>query len=236
MESDVARLPAPDRLWAWLETNKKPALVTTAVAAVAGLIIWFSLWRRGEQQVVAGDALSQVAAAQMEGTSARPDAVDAYLKVAQAYPGTGAGAQALLLAATICFTDTNYDKALEHFERFTREYQGSPLMGQALFGIASCFDTQGKIDQASAAYQKVIAASPNGNVVPDAKMALARLYEAQNKPEKARSLYEEIERSAPFTSLGNEAGMRLEELIAKNPSLAPPPPPPTKAPFQLEQK
>jgi hypothetical protein len=67
-------------------------------------------------------------------------------------------------------------------------------------------------------------------------MALARLYEAQNKPEKARSLYEDVERSAPFSSLGSEAGARLEELTARNPSLAPPPPPPTKAPFQLEQK
>jgi TolA-binding protein len=236
MESDVAHLPVSDRLWAWFEANKKPALATTSVAVVAGLIIWFSVWRHGEQQADAGDALSQALAAQMENPGTRPDSADAFLKVAQTYRGTGAGAQALLLAASAFYTDNNYDKAREQFERFVREYQGSPLMGQALFGMGCCLDAQGKSDQAIAAYQKVIAAAPNENVVPQAKMALASLYEAQNKPDKARSLYEDVERSAPFTSLGNEAGMRLEELIARTPSLAPPPPPPTNAPFQLDLK
>ena len=65
--------------------------------------------------------------------------------------------------------------------------------------------------------------------IPQAKFALARLYEAQNKPELARDLYQDVERAAPLSTLGNEAGVRMEELIAKNPSLAPAPalPPPS---------
>ena len=53
-------------------------------------------------------------------------------------------------------------------------------------------------------------------------LRLACLYEAQNKPELARNLFEEVERNNPYGSLGSEAGMRLEELKLKYPSLAMP--------------
>jgi hypothetical protein len=92
-----------------------------------------------------------------------------------------------------------------------------------------------------AAYKDLIARHPNEIVIPQAKFNLASLYEAQNKPEMARELYEQVERGAPFTSFGNEAGVRMEELIAKHPNLAPPPPAPiavapTNAPVILPKK
>ena len=63
-------------------------------------------------------------------------------------------------------------------------------------------------------------------MLPQARFALARLYEAQNKPELARNLFEEVERNNPYGSLGSEAGMRLEELKIKYPSLVVPAAPP----------
>ena len=102
-------------------------------------------------------------------------------------------------------------------------------MGQAQFGIASCLDAQGKTDQAATAYKDLITRHPNENFVPQAKFALARIYEAQNKLEQARDSYQDVERSAPFTSIGNEAGVRLEELISKYPMLEPAPPPPSSS-------
>src|SRR5262249_18885356 len=100
---------------------------------------------------------------------------------------------------------------------------------EALLGIASCLDAQGKSDQALTAYKDLVTRHPNETFVPQAKFALARLYEAQGKVEMSRDLYQDIERAAPFTSLGNEAGVRLEELIAQNPKLAPAPAPPTES-------
>ena len=41
----------------------------------------------------------------------------------------------------------------------------------------------------------------------------------QNQPEQARNLFEEVERINPYGSLGSEAGMRVEELKIKYPSL-----------------
>jgi TolA-binding protein len=226
MESNVAQLPLADRLWDWFETYKKQVALATGILVVAGLVIWFILWQREQQQIDAGTALSQVEAGQLDGSSPRSAAADAYLKVAKNYPNSMTGARASLLAAGSLFAEGKYPEAQGQFERFVREYQGSPFMGEALLGIASCLDAEGKTEQAVNAYKDLVTRHPNESFIPQARFALARLYEAQNKPELARDLYQEIERVAPFTSLGNEAGVRLEELIAKYPKLAPAPPPP----------
>jgi TolA-binding protein len=237
MQSDVAELPLSHKLWAWFETNRKPALVGISVAAVAGLIVWFIIWQQQEKQIAAGAALSDIAANQMSGVTPRSDLVAAYLKVAGSYPGSSAGARALLLAAGNLFTENKFSEAQAQFEKFTREYHDSPYMGEALLGVAACQDAQGKPDSAISAYKNLIDRHPSDIAVPQAKFALARLYETQNKPELAKDLLQDIERANPFSSLGNEAGMRLEELLTKHPQLAPPPPAvPTNAPMKFQQK
>jgi TolA-binding protein len=236
MQSNVAQLPLHDKVWAWFEANKKQTIYATLIVAGVGLIVWFLIWQRDEKQVAAGNALSNVSASQLEIAGPRSSAADAYLKVASEYPKSIAGARALLMAAASFFTDGKYSDAQAQFERFTREYPGSPFTGQAMLGIAACFEAQGKTEQAIAAYKELVTRHPNEAVIPQAKFSLARLYEAQNKPEQARDLYEDVERAAPFTAFGNEAGVRMEELIAKYPNLAPAPSVPTNAPLQLQKK
>jgi len=237
MESDVAELPLSHKLWAWFETNRKPALVGISAVAAAGLITWVIIWQQQEKQIAAGDALSDVAAMQMSGATPRSELASAYLKVAGSYPNSSAGARALLLAAGSLFTENKFSEAQAQFEKFTREYHDSPFMGEALLGVAACQDAQGNTDSAITAYKNLIDRHPSDIVVPQAKLALARLYEAQNKPELSKDLLQDIERAYPFSSLGNDAGMRLEELIAKYPKLAPPPTPmPTNAPLNFQRK
>lgn len=226
MDANVAQLPLADRLWVWFDTYKRQLVIGAVAAALVALAIWFILWQREQKQIDAGTALSQVAAGQLDGAGVPSGAVDAYLAVAKNYPGSVSGARALLLAAGTLFTDGKYAEAQTQFERFIREYQGSPFMGEALLGVASCLQAQGKTDQAVTAYKDLVTRHPNESFMPMAKFSLARLYEQQNKPELARDLYQDVEHSAPFSSIGNEAGVRLEELIAKNPKLAPAPPPP----------
>src|SRR5206468_4481552 len=96
-------------------------------------------------------------------------------------------------------------------------------MGQALLGIAASWDAQGKTNEAVAAYKNLVDHHPGESVIPQAKFALARLYEAQGKLEQARIYFEELNRTEHYGSLGSEAGMRLEEMIAKNPGLVPKP-------------
>lgn len=225
MESNVAQLPLSDRLWDWFETYKRQVGLVAGILVLAGIIIWFIVWHRETRQLDAGAALSQVTARELQSASVRADP-EAFLKVARDYPNSMAGARALLLAAGSFFDQDKYSEAQAQFERFVREYQGNPLMGEALFGIASCLDAQGKTDQAATAYKDLITRHPNESFVAQAKFALARIYESQNKPEQARDYYQDVERAIPFTSLGNEAGVRMEELIAKNPQLRPAPPAP----------
>ncbi len=237
MDSNVAQLPLSHRLWAWFENNRKPALAGTVVVVVVGLVIWFVTWRRDETQIAAGNALSDVASSQIGNPAARPDAASAYLGIAASYPNSRAGTRALLLAAGSLFTEGKYSEAQAQFEKFTREYHESPYMGEALLGVAASLDAQNKTEAATTAYKDLIDHHPNEVVVPQAKFALARLYEAQNKPELARDLYQDVERALAFTALGNEAGMRLEELQAKYPKLAPVAPAPlTNAPFKVDKK
>lgn len=237
MQSNVAELPLTHKLWAWFETNRKPVLVGIGVVAVVALVIWVIVYQQQEKQVSAGAALSDVAAMQMSGATPRADVAAAYLKVAGNYPGSSAGARALLLAAGSLFVDNKFSDAQAQFEKFTREYHDSPFMGEALLGIAACLDAQGKTEAAIAAYKNLIDRHPSDIVVPQAKFSLARLYEASNQPELAKDLFQDVERANPYSSLGSDAGMRLEELIAKYPKLAPAPlPVMTNAPLKLPQK
>jgi TolA-binding protein len=223
MESQVAQLPLGERLWLWFDTYKRQLVIAVGLLAVVALVVWFIVWRQEQKQIDAGTALSQVTTSQLEGTSPKTEAAQAYLNVARQYPDSISGSRALLMAAGALFTENKYPEAQAQFERFTREYQGSPFMGEALLGVAACLDAEGKTEQAVNAYKDLVSRHSTEAFIPQAKFSLARLYESQNKPELARDLYQDVERTSPFTSLGNEAGVRMEELIAKNPKLAPAP-------------
>ncbi len=217
MESNVAQLPITDRIWAWFETNKKPAALVAGALVVVGLVIWFVVWRQEQKQIDAGNALSDVAVGR---GGPRSDTPEAYLRVASAYPESSAGAQAVLLAAGNLFVEGKYAEARTQFEKFIREYHDNPFIGQALLGVAACLEAEGKTEQALTAYKELVARHPKDSVIPQAKFALARLYELQGKPELARDLFEQVEHENPYSSIGSESGMRLEDLNAKYPKPA----------------
>jgi TolA-binding protein len=221
MESETAQLPLWQKAWAWFEANRNQAFLGAGALAVVGVIVAFFLYHRNEADIAASEALSNVALTPMTGAS-RGDTANAYLKVAATYPDSRAGARALLLAGGALFVEGKYPEAKAQFDRFKRDYSTSPYMGEALLGIASCLDAEGKTSEAAAAYKDLIDHHPVDQVLPQARFALGRLYEAQNKPELARNMFEEVERNNPYGSLGSEAGMRLEELKLKYPSLAAP--------------
>ncbi len=209
------------KMWAWVETNKKQATWGAAIVVMLGLVIWFFLWRHAEQEVRAGEALSEVFVPQMiAGGATRPETAQGFLKVAAAYPGYDAGVQAMLLAAGDLFTAGKYDEAKAQFERFVREHHRSPLETSALLGIAACLDAQHKPTEARTAYKSLVDQHPNDPVAFQAKFSLARLYAAQNMLEMARNYFEDVARNRG-SLLSSEAGLRLEELYQQHPELAP---------------
>jgi predicted negative regulator of RcsB-dependent stress response len=222
MDTSVPHLTTTDRLWSWYETNKQQAQLAILILVLLGIGVGYFLWHNSEKDVASGEALTTISLAQVgpSGT-ARAGSEDALLKVANDYPNSKAGARALLMAAGNLFVDGKYDQSKAQFEKFTHDYRESPFLGDALLGIAACLDAQNKQTEATAAYKSLVERHPSDTAVPQAKFALGRLYEAQNKPELARNMYEDVERAEPGTSVGSEAGMRVEELKRKFPSLAP---------------
>jgi Uncharacterized protein conserved in bacteria len=223
MRSDAAELPLAQRLLIWFEANKKMAIGGVIILCVAGFGIWYVSWQKEQKELNASTALSSISTPQLGVAGARSNAADAYLKIANQYPKSAAGARALLFAAGSLFIDGKFDEARAKFEQFNRENRESPLVGEAMLGIAACFDAQGKTNEAVTAYKAIVDRRGSENVGPQAKFALARYYEAQGKPELARPLFEEVAREQ-YSSLGSEAGIRLEELLVKHPNLITPPP------------
>lgn len=232
MESKVAELPLSHKALAWFEKNRKQALWGTAIIAAVALVAWFFLAQRAERQAQASRALSDVNLAQSGFGAPAQESPEPFLKVVSQYPNSEAAPRALLLAAGAYFSHGKYTEAEAQFQRFLRDYRDNSLVGQALLGVAACLEAQGKTEPAIAAYKDLVTRHPTDPVVPQAKFALGRLYEAQNKPELARDNFLQAEQESRFSSMGNEAGMRYEEIIQKYPNLAPPPTP-APAPFSL---
>ena len=220
MDSDVARLTAIYKLWAWVETNRKQVLRGVSILAVVVLGIWFYVWNAGEKEISASEALTSLRPTSTSSGAPGAIAADAYLKVAERYPKTDAAALALLQAAAAFFTEGKYAEAKTQFDRFLREYPQNPLRGQALLGIAASLGAQGKAAEATAAYDDLIKRHPTEPVVPRAKFALARLYEAQRRTDDAMKLYEELLRTESNSSVGAEAEIRLQDLRRSVPVLA----------------
>ena len=242
MESEVAQLPLTERVWIWLQNNVRQALWGVVGLLLLGVIVAYFFYHRNQKEIQAGEALSNVAG--MSEAGANANLAEAYLKVAAEYPNSRAGASALLLAAGDLFADGKFEQAKTQFQKLAREHSDSPLLGQALLGIASCLEAMGKSAEAIAGYKDLVDHHPSDSVVPQARFALARLYEAQNKPELARDYLEQVAQVAlgpdgqpryVYGSMGSEAGMLLEELKTKYPSLVKPPAaPPGSAPFKIE--
>jgi TolA-binding protein len=143
-----------------------------------------------------------------------------YLKVANQYENTGAGAHALLLAAGDLFTQDQYQEAQNQFERFLKKHDNDPLAPNAAFGVAACLDAQNKLDAALAKYQQVISQYPTSSVAGQAKLHIARLYELKNQPKQALNLYEEMLKAKGSGVGSAEAQSQRAALLLKHPELA----------------
>src|ERR1700720_1378902 len=155
MASDVTESVSLYKLWAWYEAHKKQVTWGAAVVVLAGLVVWFVLWRQSDMQLESSDAFSRVAMVQMAGPNAVADP-EAYLRVTATYPGSSAAARALLLAGAGLFDEGKYPEARAEFERFRREYHDSPMGGEALLGIAACLDAEGKTNERINAYPDLV--------------------------------------------------------------------------------
>lgn len=207
------------QIYAWADARKQQLIYGGMAVLLLGVALAYFLYHRAEREKVAAAALSLAVSSAQMNTDQREDPV-AYLKIATDYAGTQAAGQAMLRAATAYFAEGKYPEAQAQFERFLREQRENPLAGQALFGVAACLDAQGRTAEAAERYQNLIERRPNDSMISQARLKLGRIQESQGQPEKAKALYEEVTRTSSFGAAGAEAGLRLQQLLAKHPELA----------------
>jgi len=220
MQSNVAQLHLHERLWTWFEDNRPAVMWGSGTVGVIGIAVGFFIWHGYARQASANDALSDALSRVSVSADHQPNPA-LLLQVARDYPQTAAAGRALLLAGGDLFAAGKTHEARPIFERYLREYRDGPFAGQALLGIASCQEAEGATNDAVNAYLDIVQHHASDNIVPQAKYALARIYEAQGKLEQARDQLEELARNPIYNTLSADVGMRLEDLFAKHPELAP---------------
>ena len=205
------------KLWPWVEANKNKLIGAAVVVLVVIFFVSFFSWRRGQNEIAAGQSLTQLFTE--SATTAGPDA-EAYLKVAGEYPGTPAAERAQLLAATKYFADGQYADAQKQFQNFLDAHPDGDLSADAALGVAACLEASGKTNLAAGAYQQVINGFSGAAPATIAKISLAQLDETQGQLSSALNLYEDVARANPSSALGSQAAFQAVQLREKLPATA----------------
>ena len=214
------------QLLAWLEKNKKKvAVITGGVLVVAGLVAGI-IYYQGQKEVWASEALSEIHAPMNPSAALPAGTLQAYLKVAGDYAGTRAAGRALLEAAAILYNAGTYTDAEARFKQFLNDYPESPFQAQGMLGLASTLDAEHKATEAIAKYEELLRRFPSDSVADETKLALGRLQEKSN-PAEAYKRYTELLSLGSQSGIAQEAGIRREDLVEKNPDIVKTNTPPT---------
>ncbi len=224
MEKDVTQSADLYHLVAWFDANRKRVITILAVVLIVSASIGAYIWHKNYVETQAGEAISNMKqpATAEEAAAINLTAAQSYLKIADDYPGTRGGERALLIAGGILFDNGKFDQSKAAFDKFMTLYPESSLANQAQLGIAASLEAAGKNDEAAKRYDDLIKHHATDSTIPQAKSALARLYVSLNKPEQAMRLYEELAKGNNNDTWSAEAGIQLQELLAKHPELKKP--------------
>ncbi len=247
MESENTQNDSVINFLAWFEVHKK----RIGIGAFAALVLIFALMiiaqRAAEREQNASAALSEVRLPFSSAGTIPPGTADALAKVAADHRGSQAAARALLLSASVLFseakTPADFAAAEKRFAQVTTEYPDSQWIAQASVGVAASLKAQGNIAGATTKYEEINKRFASSSVADESRLALARLYEP-TKPEEAFKLYEEIIKGNPNSVTTMEANMRQDDLADANPAvkklkeaaIAAMNPAPTPTPIQQQVK
>ncbi len=202
------------KLWPWIEANKIRLMVGGGIVVVAVVLLCFLHWQAGQKEITAGVALTQLTLSNPDNASAS-QLGDAYLKIADEYPGTLAGRRAWLQGAAALFAAGRFADAQAQFQKFLDAHPDGGFSASAALGVAASLEALGKSDLAVGAYQRVVNGFSDVVAANIAKFALAGIDERQGKFTDALNVYESIARSSPGSVSASEAGMRAMELRTK---------------------
>lgn len=209
------------QLQTWAETRRKQLGIGAVVVLVAAFALYTNNHLQAAKRRDAEAALFALNKPAKPGEERPTIAAADYLKVAADHAGSPTGERALLLGAGALFTENKYPEAEKRFQQFISEFPSSAFVRQARLGIAASQDAQGRTDEALGAYEQLIAAGANTSEGNQAKLAAALLYESKGQGDKALNYYDELLRATPPVVWRQEASMRRDDLLKRNPQLSP---------------
>jgi len=203
------------KIWPWIEANKNRLMAGGGIIAIAAIVISYFSWQRGQTEIAAGSAVTQLLLG-LPPSASEGEWADAYLKVANEYPGTPAGQRAWLQGAASLYAAGKFADAQTQFQKFLDAHPDSDFSASAALGVAASLEALGKLDSAAGAYQRVLNGFSSDLVaVNTAKFGLARIDGQQGKITDALNLYESIARNSPGGPLAQEAAMCALQLRTK---------------------
>jgi predicted negative regulator of RcsB-dependent stress response len=220
--------------WPQIEANKNR--IITGVGIIAAVVLGYSFysWHHQQNQIDAGDAVTQTLISVPPGADLS-EVANRYLGISDQYGGTLAGQRALMQGAAALFMAGKYADAQGDFQRYADEHPDGEFAGQASLGVAKCLEAQGKLNDAAGVYQHVINDLPDEEAIIVAQFSLAQIYLQQHSYDNAASLFQKVMQSDRFGALGSEAAQYLYNMQSRAPAPTPAATPAqgTSAPFNL---
>jgi predicted negative regulator of RcsB-dependent stress response len=223
MESQDSAVTFFLKLWPQIEANKNKIIAVAGIVLAVILIIFFISWRRDQNRIDAGDALSQMVITIPP--NAEPAQVSqSYFDIANQYEGTPAGTRALLQGAAVLFAEGKYTDAQGYFQRYLDEHPDDEFSAIAALGVARCLEAEGKINDAMGAYQHVMNDFGDAQCVNQARYSKACLSMEQGHYQDAFQSFQQVIQADPYGALGNQArqyAVELQSKVPRQPATAP---------------
>ena len=135
-----------------------------------------------------------------------------YKRVADDYPHTIPGQNALLEMAASLQREGKWDDAAKILRDFVKDHPEHPLVSGAYASLGASLEASGKKDEALAIYQKVTTSFPSSYAAPAAWFGQARVLAAQGKSEEARRAYETVLTQFVSSPYAQQAQMLKDKL------------------------
>jgi tol-pal system protein YbgF len=110
------------------------------------------------------------------------------------------------------FTDGQYAKAREEFQKFLKQHPKTTYSDNAQFWIGETWYVEEKYEKAIVEYEKVIQGFPAGDKVPDALLKQGLSFQKLGDKASAKIVYQQIIKKYPQTNQARVARARLSEL------------------------
>src|SRR5690349_14795861 len=126
MESDATQSGGSIAFLAWVEVNKKNLLIGGVAVVVASFAIFLFLQHQAHKEVRDNQALTNVRLPYSAANPTPAGTLDALAKVAADHAGSKAAARALLISASILFSEAksapDFAQAEQRFAQVAKDY------------------------------------------------------------------------------------------------------------------